>query len=385
MVQRPSRRTALRRVLAVVLACATVAIASGAGAQSTKEQLEAAKRRFERLKTEIAAEQQRLDRLAGEASELAGRIEVAEGRYEQAAWELSRTTKRIGIATDELERLRIQLGERVRAAYINGPGSDLEFLLAAESLADLADRLTFVDALAEADLALADDVGRLAEELQDKAREQAELRDRRADALEALERQEAELDARLAEQQDIYAGILDRLAEAEELVERLGKEYAEELAAAAGGDVDTSGIFKVCPTDQPRAISDSFGAPRYGGGYHPHAGNDIMSPTGTPIRAPFDGIARKSSNTLGGLAVYVTGDDGYVYNAHLSSYTDRSEGPVVAGDIIGYVGTTGNATTPHNHFEWHPEVTPSDWPESPYGFSVVGTAANPWPLLQMVC
>jgi murein DD-endopeptidase MepM/ murein hydrolase activator NlpD len=83
----------------------------------------------------------------------------------------------------------------------------------------------------------------------------------------------------------------------------------------------------------------------------------------------------------------VYGDFGYTYNAHLmrTGYT----GPVVAGQIIGYAGETGDTSTPHLHFEWHPNVTPSDWPASPYGYSVINTgsspAINPFPLLVQVC
>ena len=128
---------------------------------------------------------------------------------------------------------------------------------------------------------------------------------------------------------------------------------------------------------------DGFGAPRFGGGYHPHAGNDIMAPMNTPIRATFAGTASTSVNGLGGYAVYVYGATGYTYNAHLTQ--PGVTGSVNAGDIIGYVGISGNATTPHNHFEWHPYQIPENWPVSPYGYSVIGSAVNPWPLLSQVC
>ena len=60
-------------------------------------------------------------------------------------------------------------------------------------------------------------------------------------------------------------------------------------------------------------------------------------------------------------------------------------GQVSAGQVVGYVGATGDTSTPHDHFEWHPNVIPSDWPVSPYGYSVIGSAVNPFPLLAQVC
>jgi murein DD-endopeptidase MepM/ murein hydrolase activator NlpD len=128
-----------------------------------------------------------------------------------------------------------------------------------------------------------------------------------------------------------------------------------------------SRLLELCPVDPPRHYIDDFGAPRAG---HRHQGNDIMAPRGSPIRAPFDGTAKVSSSWAGGLGVYVHGKRGFVFNAHLSRLGKL--GKVKAGDVIGYVGNSGNASggSTHDHFEWHPGG---------------GNAVDPFRLLNAVC
>lgn len=133
-------------------------------------------------------------------------------------------------------------------------------------------------------------------------------------------------------------------------------------------EVALDGVLRVCPVDQPMSYSDNWHAPRWSGGFHLHQGIDIFAPPGTPIRAPFDGVAVTADNELGGIAVKVYGETGYVYNAHLSAYGTLGE--VRAGDVIGYVGSTGNASGPHDHFEYHP---------------LGGEAVNPFAFLNAVC
>ena len=134
--------------------------------------------------------------------------------------------------------------------------------------------------------------------------------------------------------------------------------------------VETYGIFRMCPVDGTHSVANDFGVwvIKPGVPKHIHQGNDITAASGTPIVAPFDGVAEASSNTLGGQAVTVYGDRGYVYNAHLSSY--GTLGKVTAGTVIGYVGSTGDAGGPHDHFEWHPGN---------------GSAVDPYPYLMAVC
>jgi Peptidase family M23 len=153
--------------------------------------------------------------------------------------------------------------------------------------------------------------------------------------------------------------------------------------------LNSGGPLYVCPVQGQFSVGDDFGAPRYAGGYHPHAGNDIFAPLGTPIVAPFDGVAYEDPNTLGGQAVVVRGRDGYVYNAHLSAY--GKTGPVHAGQIIGYVGNTGDARggATHDHFEWHPYAGPIIPWVSTYGFTTIDDgsppAVDPYPYLYAAC
>jgi murein DD-endopeptidase MepM/ murein hydrolase activator NlpD len=360
-----------------------MALAPTAGA-GLKQSLDEAKARLAELKRQIGAQQAVLDRLSAEAAAIAMQIDEHQAIYERVTTQLQQTQVELEEARGRFQAVLGRLNERLREAFMQGPGSPVEFLLGATSLANLSDRMEFVDAMAQSDSDLADRVQNLKNELSAQARNQQRLKARQADILRALEGERAKLQAQFSQQKQIYDDIQDKRAEAEKLVERLGREYRDFLASLSGV---SNGVFKVCPVDQPRAVYDGFGAPRYSGGYHPHAGNDIIAPTGTAIRAPFAGVARSSYNTLGGDAVYVYGALGYVYNAHLSSYSANSNGTVAAGDVIGYVGDSGDALggVPHDHFEWHPKVMPSHWPMSPYGYTVIGSALNPYPLLSQVC
>ena len=380
-----SARPVLRRALALFAALALVAAFGQAAAAepSTKEKLAAAERELEQLKDQIEAQQAILARLSEEIAVAYGRWEVANARYEQITEQLATTRRRLRDAQEEYQSLQGRLEDRAREAYIVGPGSELEFLLGASSIADLSARMEYVNALNEEDADLATEVQNLRNTLAAEKADQEALQAKRAQALEEVETQLAVLDEKLDKQEAILDDLNAKEERAEQLVKKLDKQLQRELAAMLGIGKAFDGVFKYCPIDEPRALYDGFGAPRYGGGYHPHAGNDIIAPQGTPIRATFDGYAQAGYNGLGGNAVNVYGDLGYTYNAHLveTGYT----GPVVAGQIIGYAGETGDTSTPHLHFEWHPNVIPSNWPASPYGYSVIGDAINPFPLLVQVC
>ncbi len=140
--------------------------------------------------------------------------------------------------------------------------------------------------------------------------------------------------------------------------------------AAVDAWIGRYGVFQTCPVRGWHVVTNNFGVivRKPDVPVHVHQGNDITALYGTPIVAPFAGTAVTAANVLGGMAVKVYGANGYVYNAHLSRY--GMLGTVKAGDVIGYVGASGDAGGPHDHFEWHP------WN---------GVAVDPYPYLAAVC
>jgi murein DD-endopeptidase MepM/ murein hydrolase activator NlpD len=128
-------------------------------------------------------------------------------------------------------------------------------------------------------------------------------------------------------------------------------------------------VFPVVSTPKGSpSYSDTWGAPRSGG--RTHKGTDILADEGTPVVAVDDGAVKFGTDPLGGnVATLNAPDRTRYYYAHLNGFEGKARA-VKAGDVIGYVGMTGNAAQTginHLHFEVHPDG---------------GDAVNPYPLLQ---
>ena len=130
---------------------------------------------------------------------------------------------------------------------------------------------------------------------------------------------------------------------------------------------------------RPADLHDTYDE-RRGGGTRPHEALDILAPRGTPVISATDGILRKlHSSVAGGLMVYAAdaSDRFILMYGHLDRYAEGLvEGQRLRqGQVIGYVGTTGNApaNTPHLHFAIARGRPSRAWWR--------GTPVNPYPLL----
>ena len=131
---------------------------------------------------------------------------------------------------------------------------------------------------------------------------------------------------------------------------------------------------KTCPVNAATTFTDSWGAPRSGD--REHKGVDMVAAREAPLVAIESGtIARTAESALGGISIYLTGISGNrYYYAHLDSLAPGILGgvSVSVGDLVGYNGSSGNATydTPHLHFQYAPPG---------------GTWINPYSLVKVLC
>ncbi len=155
---------------------------------------------------------------------------------------------------------------------------------------------------------------------------------------------------------------LARVDEVQTLV-ALNSAQLELAVTTAGGNIVVHGF--VFPVASPHSFHQDFGDPRQPGTpqAHAHQGCDVAAAEGTELYAVERGIiTRMSSGGLGGNGLWLKGESGtYYYYAHLSAYVlGLTAGQLVeAGQLVGYVGHTGDAYGPHLHFEVHPNGGPA--------------------------
>jgi murein DD-endopeptidase MepM/ murein hydrolase activator NlpD len=319
-----------------------------AGAQSTEEELAAAKKAL------AAAER--------EATAATAVYERAYGRFILTEEKLERTRSNISRARARVDRLQTRLAARAREAYVLGGSNTLELLLESDSFSEFSDRMVFLNQIAQDDVDLVLGMGVLSEQLRRHRVDLNQLSRRQAGTVEVLEEKK----------QQIYA----KLEEAQVLRDKLGRKLATELAVAsiisASGSTNIipGAVLEACPAPASSFV-DSWGAPRSGG--RRHEGVDMMASYGTPVYAAQSGTVAHSSSGLGGLTAYVYGDSGdTTMYMHLQGFSDVPAGThVSAGDLIAFIGDSGNAAgSPHLHFEYHPGG---------------GAAVNPYPYVLAVC
>ena len=281
-------------------------------------------------------------------------VAAAERAQQQAEAQLAETEARLGA-------LKKAVVERAVATYMrpNNNAAELE----AKDFNEASRRRVLLDQVASSDRKVIDDLRAAQEDftLERQRAEQARaVADKRKASVEgklrSLQSARAEkerlakaLDLRISEYQREADLVAAQEAQLSELIRQrqAAASRASRSAPAidSGGRVSGAGLIWPCGG----RVTSEYGY-RWG---RMHAGIDIGAPTGTPIRAAKAGVVIKSGSMSGyGNTVVIDHGGGFTtLYAHQSRIVARSGQSVRQGELIGYVGSTGQSTGPHLHFE----------------------------------
>ena len=264
----------------------------------------------------------------------------------------------------EAEQLAIYK-QHVRAMEENGDYTYLSIIFGSKSLSELMSNLDMIGEIMDADKRIYDQYTAAREDAEEiKAEYEA--------TLDALSDKQAEYEAEMA---DLEAKIAEASAMIEQLEEEINSNYDLYLEVLAQEEALESDIQSMIAELERQEAANSITSTgtyiwplpgyspgsAYGWRMHPiynemrfHAGEDIGAPSGTPILAADSGMATVIPDNGNGYGNYIMINHGggrVTLYAHMSAFAISNGATVNQGDVIGYVGSTGNSTGPHLHFE----------------------------------
>lgn len=369
---------ALSALLALLIFALAVFPASPALAVSQAE-IDALEEQRDALKAERESMQADIDALKNEQAGILEQKRALDEQNEVYRQELELIEEQVSLYTRLVDEKAAELEEataaeeeqlatykqHVRAMEENGKYTYLSIIFGSRSLSELMSNLDMIGEIMEADKRIYDQytaAREKAEEIKAEYEVTLELLSEKQDEYEA---EKVELEAKIAEASAMieqleaeistnYDLYLEVLAQEEALESDIQNKIAElERQEAASSITSTGSYIWPLPGYSPGSA--------YGWRMHPifnemrfHAGEDIGAPSGTPILAADSGVASVYPDNGNGYGNYIMINHGggrVTLYAHMSAFAISGGATVTQGQVIGYVGSTGNSTGPHLHFE----------------------------------
>ena len=400
------RKSVLAGILAAALLLSLLAgllptPASAASSKEIKKQLEALKEEKKEIQAQIDEIQSQYDANAEEITDLVAQkdaidqeISLLNEQISNINDQLAAYNQLIADKQDELDMAEYNLSElneknkeRIRAMEEEGKLSYWSIIFKANDFSDLLDRVNMIQEINESDRRRLEEMRVMAEQVnavrEELAAEKGDLEAVRAelDAAEAelaVKRAQAdellieliargdEFQALIDESEDLQDELMQEIAQAEKDLKEA--EYKEWLATYVPPTTrpSSSGGSTAPSTQAPSSsgwvspvksytLTSAFGMRVHpiSGKWKMHNGVDMAAPQGTPIYAAKSGKVTKTAFQAGGAGYYVTINHGDGFTSvymHMTHYIVSPGNYVNAGQVIGYVGSTGGSTGPHLHF-----------------------------------
>lgn len=382
-------------VIAAILVIALLAsmLATGITFAGAAEDVDELQDKLSSLEDEKAAVKEKIAELTKQANDVEAtraalqseidltkeEISTVEAYIDRLQEQIDVKTTELAAAEEALEQKEEEFALTVRTTYEQGDSSYLEVLLNSSSFADLLSRMEIITAIMEDNKKIVAEYTAAKEDIEQKKQELQDTQDDQKEYQENLNYKVDELAASEAEQAALAESLQAYKAESEAEYDRISNEMQDvsnQIAAlsaqsAASGGVPYSGTF-VWPTPSCTTTSSVYGYrvhPIYGTVKF-HAGEDIPASYGAEILAAASGTVT-TAGWVSGYGNYTVIDHGggtMTAYGHQSSILVSVGQYVEQGQDIGYVGSTGNSTGPHLHFEVYQNGSTVD-PKSFFSFT----------------
>ena len=338
------------------------------------------KSRLAELKSARAEANAAVEAFEGESEKYSEKIAALDYQIQSTRAELNATQKIIDSLTrdiadkqDELDETIAQLDEkqelfetRIRVMYENGDTTYLEVLLSSEDFSDMLTNMEIVSQIMDYDKRIVEEYKALKAQIEtQKAALESDRKDKQ-DYADDLEQAYEEIEAQKKEYKALKAKVDSDLALKKAEAERMLREQDEindeiaalsrqETAASGGGGGKVYSRSLVWPCPSYSRISSQYGYRTHpiSGTRKLHKGLDIAASSGNPVIAAASGTVVKSyfSSSYGNYVVISHGGGLMTAYAHMTRRLVSAGQTVAAGQQVGTVGSTGNSTGPHLHFE----------------------------------
>ena len=369
---------ALSALLALLIFALAVFPASPALAVSQAE-IDALEEQRDALKAERESMQADIDALKNEQAGILEQKRALDEQNEVYRQELELIEEQVSLYTRLVDEKAAELEEataaeeeqlatykqHVRAMEENGKYTYLSIIFGSRSLSELMSTLAMIGEIMEADRRIYDQYTAAREKAEEIKAEYEVTLEQLSEKQDEYEAEKVELEAKITEASAMieqleaeistnYDLYLEVLAQEEALESDIQNKIAElERQEAASSITSTGSYIWPLPGYSPGSA--------YGWRMHPifnemrfHAGEDIGAPSGTPILAADSGVASVYPDNGNGYGNYIMINHGggrVTLYAHMSAFAISGGATVTQGQVIGYVGSTGNSTGPHLHFE----------------------------------
>ncbi|MDF9866959.1 murein DD-endopeptidase MepM/ murein hydrolase activator NlpD [Bacilli bacterium PM5-3] len=260
--------------------------------------------------------------------------------------QISKTQDDIKAKEKEIEDLEAEVMERLALMQeISGENFVIDFLMSSANLEDFMIKMDGINAINNSNNEVITDLDYVKKEL---AKKQKSLKNEKA----KLEESQKEQDIMLKEYRSKEAELFTKLEEEH----KKKSVYNSKLNNLNLDDVTGVGSSKgfIRPVSHATVTAVAWYYPAsFGGGWHP--GIDLANNSGTPIKAPANGVVLARGNGLGYgnfmITAHQVGGSTYTFiYGHMSGYANYGS-TIKQGQTIAYMGSTGNSTGPHLHFE----------------------------------